>query len=134
MDRKSELDWIELEYFGRYGGGHYKLQFEPLGIIEYKGDLVALQGHHKWSVPKRVFNNLAKILLDGDWEKKRNPVEEDSVVCDGSAETLRWSIKGDIQEYTVEVGIGPPSILKVIGRISDLVSEEAKNHPPGIRF
>lgn len=31
------------------------------------------------------------------------------MVCDGWSDTLSWSIHGETQEYSIEVGLGPAS-------------------------
>jgi hypothetical protein len=39
------------------------------------------------------------------------------MVCEGWTDNLSWSVNGEINEYSVQIGVGPESILKVIERI-----------------
>src|SRR5258708_3039334 len=132
MDKLPTVDWIELEFFASYPYGHYCLRYKPKGAIEYTGDgdiSMPLNSVHEWNASPRVFKNLARILLERRWENEINPVGEGFVVCDGWSEMLRWSIQGETQEYNVQIGVGPESILKIIERLGKLLKEEEKKHP-----
>ncbi len=73
-----------------------------------------------------MYKNLERNLLERRWEHEIDPAGEDFVVCDGWSETIRWSIQGETQEFTVQVGIGPESILKIINRMNKLLKEKEK--------
>jgi hypothetical protein len=61
MDKHPTVDWIQMEFFGGYWGGHYTLRFMPDGTIEYFGDLSRpLSGHHAWRVSSRIYKNLER--------------------------------------------------------------------------
>lgn len=129
MEKKINVDWIELEFLAGYPYGHYRLRYKPDGTIEYTGDgdlPTPLNGSHEWSASPRVYKNLERNLMQRRWEHEIDPAGEDFMVCDGWSETLRWSIQGETHEFTIQIGVGPESILKIIGRMNKLLKEKEK--------
>ncbi|WP_018758484.1 hypothetical protein [Paenibacillus terrigena] len=129
MDKQPDVKWIQVEFFSGYPFGHYRILFKPEATIEYTGEgelSVPLYGSYKWKASPRIYKNLAKILIDRRWENETNPAGEGFEVCDGWTDTVSWSFNGEIHEYSVQIGVGPESILKIIDRMHKLLKDEGR--------
>lgn len=135
MDKQFVVEWIQLEFFAGDPFGYYRILYKPDGTIEYEGEgvrlLFSLYGQHKWKgkVSSRVFKNLAKILIERRWENEIDPMGEGIVVLDGWTDVVSWSVNEEIYEYSIQIGKGPKSILKVIERMKKLLMDELKKIP-----
>jgi hypothetical protein len=124
----NRVEWIMLEFLAGYPFGYFKLLYKPDGSIEYICDgkdlPLALPNGSRWLASKRVYQNLAKIILTRPWEQEIDPRLEAGMVCDGWTEKLTWSIKGITEEQSLIIGEGPASLLKVMERIRRLARDE----------
>ncbi|GIO15369.1 hypothetical protein J19TS2_49240 [Cohnella xylanilytica] len=72
--RPAAVEWIQTEFFAGYPFGYFKLRFLPDGSVEYSCDgedlPFTLPTGHCWVASKRVFQNLAKVILAHTWEEK----------------------------------------------------------------
>lgn len=64
----AAVDWIQVEFFAGYPFGHYKVRYQSEGTMDYAGegeDLpICLPNGHRWTASKRVYQNIAKVLVD----------------------------------------------------------------------
>jgi hypothetical protein len=126
----ASVDWIHLEFFAGYPFGYYKVRYLPDGTAEYICDgedlPYALPNGHRWAASKRVYQNLAKVLLARPWNQEVDPRLEPEMVCDGWTDTLSWSVQGEVEEQSFVIDEGPASLLKVMERIQRLAKDEEK--------
>lgn len=124
----NNVNWIQTEFSAGYPFGYYRLRFHSDGVVEYACDgedlQYALPNGHRWVVSKRVFQNLAKVILARPWEQEPDPRLDASMVYDGWTDTLTWSINGVMEDQSFVIGEGPTSLLKVMNRIRRLAKDE----------
>lgn len=109
------------------------MRYQPDGMMEYTCDgedlPYALPNGHRWMASKRVYQNLAKVILSRPWEQEVDTRLEQGMVCDGWTDTLTWSIKGITEKQTFVIGEGPAGLLKIKERIQRFAKEAEKNYP-----
>ncbi|WP_059040658.1 hypothetical protein [Paenibacillus rubinfantis] len=126
----AAVEWIQTEFFAGYPFGYFKLRFLPDGTVEYACDgedlPFVLPSDYQWQASKRVFQNLAMVILARPWEQEPDPRLDAGMVCDGWTDTLSWSIDGMKEEHSFVLSEGPASLLKVMDRIRRLAKVEVR--------
>ncbi|WP_161744525.1 hypothetical protein [Paenibacillus glycinis] len=113
--------------------GYTNILYRPDGSMAYacKGTDIPINmpDGHRWQASKQVYRNLAKALTARLREQEDASGFGPEMVCDGYTDTLSWSIRDETHAFSAVIGIGPPSVLKIMERIKRLAKDEAKNFP-----